>query len=123
MNIVDANVVLRYLLNDVEELVARAAHILESKVVYIPNEVLAEVVYVLEKVYRIERTEICSSLLTLIEYDTVQVQDKRMILMALEQYAARRLDFIDTILYAYNKVLHYTVYTFDDKLNRTLQQK
>ncbi|QSQ10284.1 hypothetical protein H0A61_02685 [Koleobacter methoxysyntrophicus] len=50
MKIVDANIVLRYLLDDAEELSEKAAEILENNEVFLPNEVIAEVVYVLEKV-------------------------------------------------------------------------
>ncbi len=55
MKIADANIVLRYLLNDKEGLVEKATDILEKKEVFIPNEVIAEVVYVLEKVYNVRR--------------------------------------------------------------------
>lgn len=50
MNIVDANIILRYLLEDIPELAEKAAEILENNEIFIPNEVFAEVVYVLEKV-------------------------------------------------------------------------
>ncbi|TZE80838.1 type II toxin-antitoxin system VapC family toxin, partial [Calorimonas adulescens] len=48
MQIVDANIVLRYLLNDTEVLSEKAAQILENNEVFVPNEVIAEIVYVLE---------------------------------------------------------------------------
>ena len=32
---------------------------LENHSIFIPNEVIAEVVYVLEKVYKVERSHIC----------------------------------------------------------------
>lgn len=48
MSLVDANVVLRYLLDDHEELSARAAEILENHSVTLPMEVGCEVVYVLQ---------------------------------------------------------------------------
>ncbi|GAB3806962.1 PIN domain-containing protein [Virgibacillus kimchii] len=50
MKIIDANVLLRYLLNDVEELTERAVELIENNNVYISNEVIAKVVYVLQKV-------------------------------------------------------------------------
>ena len=46
MNYYDANVILRYLLSDNEALYARALTILDNEQVFVPNEVLAEVVYV-----------------------------------------------------------------------------
>ena len=62
MLIVDANIVLRYLLIDNVEMAEKAAEIIENNNVFLPFEVVAEVVYVLEKVYQIERTEICRSI-------------------------------------------------------------
>ncbi|KJS20909.1 MAG: twitching motility protein PilT [Clostridiaceae bacterium BRH_c20a] len=58
MKIVDANVILRYLLNDVHEMAEKATQLLENNEVYIPNEITAEVVYVLEKIYKVGREDI-----------------------------------------------------------------
>lgn len=58
MKIVDANIILRYLLNDTEELAEKAADIIENNKVLVPNEVIAEIVYVLEKVYKVKNDEI-----------------------------------------------------------------
>ena len=45
MSIVDANIVLRYLLDDHAELSPKAAEILEQQLVTLPVEVACEVVY------------------------------------------------------------------------------
>ena len=58
MKIVDANIILRYLLNDTEELAIKATDILENNKVLVPNEVIAEIVYVLEKVYKVKNDEL-----------------------------------------------------------------
>jgi predicted nucleic-acid-binding protein len=50
MKIVDANFVLRYLLQDNEKLSNKAKDIIENNEIFIPTEVVAEIVYVLEKV-------------------------------------------------------------------------
>jgi len=65
MQIVDANVILRYLLNDYTELFNSAVQIIENNDVFVPFEVAAEVVYVLEKVYHVPRPEISESLSTI----------------------------------------------------------
>ncbi len=120
MKIADANVVLRYLLNDSEDLSEKAAEILENNVIFLPNEVIAEIVYVLEKVYKVERKNISSALMELFEYGNIEITDIALIAESLEVYASRNLDFVDTLLYAYHKLGKHKVYTFDKKLNSLL---
>ncbi|MBE2925387.1 PIN domain-containing protein [Anoxybacillus flavithermus] len=122
MKIVDANIVLRYLLNDHDGLSAKAAMIIENNKVLLPNEIVVEVVYVLEKVYRVKNDEICDTLLELFKYDNIDVDDMEILEEALILFRERRLDFVDTLLYAYNKVKGYQVYTFDKKLNQLLKE-
>ncbi|ASA95787.1 MULTISPECIES: PIN domain-containing protein [Anoxybacillus] len=122
MKIVDANIVLRYLLNDHDDLSAKAAMIIENNKVLLPNEIVVEVVYVLEKVYRVKNDEICDTLLELFKYDNIDVDDMEILEEALILFRERRLDFVDTLLYAYNKVKGYQVYTFDKKLNQLLKE-
>lgn len=121
MKIADANIVLRYLLNDTEELEEKATEILEKNEVFLPNEVIAEVVYVLEKVYEVKNDEISDTLKELFEYDNIELSDLALLEAALDLYGNKQLDFVDTLLYAYNKVKGYRIYTFDKKLKKLLE--
>lgn len=49
MEITDANIILRYLLKDNADFFLKARNIIEKNKIFIPVEVCAEVVYVLEK--------------------------------------------------------------------------
>jgi predicted nucleic-acid-binding protein len=89
--------------------------------VFIPNEVIAEIVYVLEKVYFVKNDEISDTLRELFRYGNLKVDDLEVVEEALDLYSKRRLDFVDTLLYAYSKVKGYEVYTFDKKLNKLLE--
>ncbi|HHX60521.1 MAG TPA: type II toxin-antitoxin system VapC family toxin [Epulopiscium sp.] len=122
MIIVDANVILRYLLQDIEELFGKAVKVIEDEDIYIPNEVMAEVVYVLEKVYKVDREDIEKTLMSLISYTNIKVDNKDLIKTALQLFSVRRLDFVDTLLFAYNKVEDYEVITFDRKLNKVIER-
>ena len=51
MVILDANVILRYLLNDNQEMAERADHLIQTEEVSVTIEVMAEVIYVLKGVY------------------------------------------------------------------------
>ena len=123
MKIIDANVVLRYLLKDEEQSFLKAVKIIENSNIYIKNEVFAEIVYVLEKVYLISRLRIRDVLSKFIEFNNVISDDKEIILQALNFYEANNLDFVDALLLSYNRVRKIEVITFDKKLKRLLEIK
>lgn len=121
MRMLDANMILRYLLNDNEKMADEAERIIREGNVWITIEVLAEVVYVLKGVYSIGREEIKSSLLGFMS--EVESNENEVIEVGLKTYAEQNLDFVDCILYAYYRVKNYEIKTFDKKLKFLLEQK
>lgn len=116
----DANIILRYLLNDDEQMASEAEKIIKSKFVQVNIEIIAEVVYVLKGVYHISREEIEKSLSAfLLEVNTPEPE---VLALGIETYAKQNMDFPDCILYAYHKVKGYEIKTFDKKLNKLLMQ-
>ncbi|OBR63270.1 pilus assembly protein [Paenibacillus oryzae] len=122
MNIADANVILRYLLQDAAQFIEPAKDKIENHYIFIPNEVIAEVVYVLEKVYKVERVSIFDALKNLLTYSNITTHDKNMLIEALKVYSEIKIDFVDSLLFAYSKIGSHTVFTFDKKLNQMLDQ-
>lgn len=122
MRLVDANIILRYLLDDHAELSPKAAEILEQQTVTLPMEVACEVVYVLQKVYAIDREEIQRQLSQLLDEELVSMEKPAVFLEALKCYSTSKLDFVDTLLLAYHSIEAAEVFTFDTKLNKALQQ-
>jgi predicted nucleic-acid-binding protein len=120
MKIVDANVILRYLLDDVKELADKATEVIEKETIHVLNEVLAEVIYVLEGVYELNRDEIKDVILEFAKFETVVLEDEELIIEALRKYSEIKLDFVDCLLYVYAKNNDDKVYTFDKKLNREI---
>ena len=116
--LIDANVILRYLLNDVEEMAAESARIIQKGAFTIP-EVLAEVVYVLMKVYHVERQEISETLTVFL--DSVEINRKDIMIQALKIFSETNLDFVDCILIAHNKIDSTEIFSFDKKLNKRLE--
>ena len=123
MQIVDANIILRYLLKDIEELHTKAVQIIENKEIHIPFEVIAEVVYVFEKLYNIPREEIANSLLILLDYQNISTLNIDVIKKAIDIYERENIDFVDSILVSYNHIDEYIVYSFDKRLNKLLKNK
>ena len=62
MVVLDANVILRYLLNDNEAMAKEAENVIKTEVTMVPIEVIAEVVYVLKGVYSVDRVKIRDAL-------------------------------------------------------------
>ncbi len=121
MIILDTNMILRYLLNDNKEMADEAEKVIKQGNVGVTIEIIAEVVYVLKRVYSIERDSIKISLLNfLLE---VQADEKEVIKVGLEIYGKQNLDFVDCILYAYNRVKGYEIKTFDKKLKKLLEHE
>ena len=83
MKIIDANIILRYLLEDNEELSKKATNIIENMEILISYEVIAEVVYVLEKVYKIERKEIKECLFQILNYNNIKTDNNELLKAAL----------------------------------------
>jgi len=120
----DANVVLRYLLDDDAVLFQRAVSVIDGPDdLFIANEVLAEIVYVLQKVYGVERRVVSSRLSSLLARKTVHVPRKKTALEALGLYAARNVDIVDALLVAKHRVEGARVFSFDDRVNRLLNER
>lgn len=119
MVILDTNIILRYLLNDNEQMADEAEKMIKEGSAFITIEIIAEVVYVLKRVYSIERDTIKSSLFHFLK--EVQSNEMDVIRLGLNTYSETNLDFVDCILYAYHKVKGYEIKTFDKKLKRLLQ--
>lgn len=103
---------------DVPELAEKAAGIIESNEIYIPFEVAAEIVYVLEKVYKIERTEISCAIKKLLKSDTIHTYDSEVLEKALDIFSSVKIDFVDTLLCGYSLIRDDEVITFDKKINK-----
>lgn len=121
MKIIDANIVLRYLLKDDQLLFEKSVDIIEKSESFIPNSIIAEIVYVLEKVYNIPKVEIQLTLSALFESNFIVLEDKKLILYALSSYQKYNLDFADSMLYSYKQTQNFEVITFDKKLNKLLK--
>ena len=115
--LVDANVVLRYMLCDDETMSGKAEQAIHDGAYLLP-EVLAEVVYVLFGVYSVPREELASRLQILVK--EVQAEHPEVLDTALATFGTTKLDFVDCLLAAYNNHLHDNVISFDRKLNRLL---
>ena len=119
MPILDANVILRYLLKDIPEKAEEAKAVILAGA-SVTAEVLAEVVYVLAGVYQADRTMIADALEAFIQ--EVDIPHKAALRYAFRLYKTKRLDFVDCVLAGYHHVDGTEIMTFDKKLGKTLSK-
>ena len=123
MVLIDANAILRHVLNDNYEMAQSVNDLLKNKRVYVGFEVIAEAIYVLEKVYKVQRNDIVNTLRVFFSHSNISVESVEVLNISLSLFDARKFDFVDTVLYAKNRVYGYDVFTFDKKLNTLLRSQ
>ena len=116
----DTNVILRYLLEDHDIFFEQARKYIEEHRVFIKNEVMAEVVYVLNKTYKVPKVTVKDILKEFLSIDNVTVDSVAVSEMALETFSSDNIDFVDALLCAYQKFFDYRIVSFDKKLNRCI---
>ena len=121
MLLVDANVILRLLLRDDAEMSEHAVKVISEHKVTFRYEVIAEVVYVLQKVYGIPREEISAAITRVISLENIETENADVLSEALSVFTKRNLDFVDCLLYSFNVVKGEGVFSFDKKLNALLR--
>ncbi len=121
---IDANVLLRFLTNEPVDHAERAAKLLGAVMAgefdaYLEEVILAEVVWTLNRFYRMPRADIAAALLNLLADDHILAADKDALRLALIFFAERNVSFVDAYLAA--KALQAgdpVVYSFDRDFDR-----
>ena len=127
-SLIDANVILRYLLADHPELHARSKTLFDAvrtgeRRILIPESVLAECVYVMQRLYQIPREDIAAKLTLLLGYRGVTGDALPILRQALAIYADTRLSFVDTLIAAQAGIWQQPVETFDQDLRQYLDRQ
>jgi len=123
MKKIDANVILRYILNDHPELSSKAREIVEKNVVEVPIEVLCEVIYVLAGHYKTDRENISIGLRRFFEQTQCVLYHRKAVLRGLEYYGQKPLDFVDCVLAGYAEIDKDEILTFDEKLKKLINKE
>ncbi|MEW6586259.1 MAG: PIN domain-containing protein [Nitrospirota bacterium] len=125
--IIDANVILRFLLADDEKQFLKAKAFIQ-KLEYGEDEALlaeivfAEVVWVLHKVYDIPREEISEKLSKLINYNGIKtIFSKEVFMESLRLYPVHSMDIQDIFLAVISKAKECSIITFDKTDFRKLE--
>lgn len=124
MPAIDANIILRFLTNDDPQKAEACAVLLEKvestdRHVWLPDLVLADVVWTLEKYYRRSKDEIVELLVSLIALRGLHCSGKETVFRALRLYASHNIDWTDAFVAA-QLLAHKTrtVYSYDRDFDR-----
>jgi len=126
--LIDANVLLRYLLKDDEALFKKAYELLEKvkdgkELIIIPESVLAECVYVLLRIYKVDRQVIGEKLKLLFLYKGVVNSDKEDLVDSITLFGQTNLSIVDCIICAKSVNKKMPILTFDDELKNISRKK
>jgi predicted nucleic acid-binding protein len=117
--IVDANIILRFFLKDDDDQFLKARAFIQKlelgkEEAFLTDIVFAEVVWVLNKVYEIHRSEISEKFTKLINYRGVKTFfPKELYPEALKLYAKHSMDIQDILLALLSRQTKATIITFD----------
>jgi predicted nucleic acid-binding protein len=98
---VDTNILVRHLTADPPDQAAGATRFLrEADELLLADLVVAEVIYVLESFYKVERANVADFVRAILAFDPIHVVDEDLLHRAVEIYEADRLDFAEAYLIA-----------------------
>lgn len=100
---VDANIMLRFITKEPEEMAVRAARLMAQAEagevsLYIAPLVLAEMVWVLRSFYQYPMAEIAAVLIPLVTAAGIEVEDRELAIRALESSRDQHVDYVDAYL-------------------------
>ena len=98
---VDSNVLVRHLTGDPPDQALQATELLRgAEALILVDLVAAEVVYVLESVYEVERARVAELVRAILGFPTIAVVDEVLLLRALEIYEQFRIHFAESYVAA-----------------------
>jgi predicted nucleic acid-binding protein len=99
--VIDTNILVRHLTGDPPSQARRATDFLaEADELLLTDVVAAEIVYVLESFYEVERPRVAELMRAIVGFPSMIVLDAALLLRALEIYEVDRLDFAEAYLVA-----------------------
>lgn len=121
--VLDTNAFLRFLLNDVPAQAAEVSNLFnrakaKQVKVFIPQIVLFEIHFALDKYYKLSKDEVIQKLGTLLATQYLKIQDKEVFKQTLEIYKLKNLDFVDCFIKAMSKETDSRLFTFDKNLKK-----
>lgn len=121
--ILDTNVFLRFFLKDVLLQTIETRKLLQqAKIgkirIIVPQIVIFEIVFALEKLYKFPKTEIIDKISVLLGANYLKIQDKEIFEEAVLLFRGHNLSLPDCFIHSYAKQNNAAVFSFDKDLNK-----
>lgn len=121
----DTNALLRYLLHDIPAQSNKVKNLFiqakSAKIkLIIPQIVIFEIVFALDKFYALDKKAIILNLKALLGVKYLQVQDQEVFSEAIKLFEKYSLDFVDCFLAGLSKSNNSKLFTFDKDLTKKL---
>lgn len=121
--LIDANVIIRFLVGDSEEHLAKSREIFRriedgSLQVEILEVVMMEVYFVLTKFYNLPQKEVIDDLKTILALEGVVNSDKVILFETLTLVRERNIDFVDALICAKSRLQGFRKLSFDNDVDR-----
>ena len=119
MTFLDTNIILRYLIWDEPKKARKCENLFKraidgKEVLYTTTLVIAELIWTLEKAYKLPKNEIVTYVQRILNTPNIDLDEKDILFAAISLYELKKIDFID----AYNAIFMETkdidsVYSYD----------
>ena len=123
MKILDANMILRYIIDDNPDMANEVQDIIQNYPVLLLPEVIAEVVFVMHSFYKKQRIEIVEGLFIFMDECDMHTNNGNVLADGLRLYGETSLDFVDCLLAAYHAQEGHEICTFDKKLKKLIKRQ
>ena len=128
IRVVDANIILRFLLADEPAHFEKARAFMEQvktgeEGACIPEGVLVECVYVLLEVYKVPRSELVEKLVGLLNYKGVVDENRKLLQESLRLFAAKNVDIVDAIVHVTATLRGWQQFSFNADLGKLKRSK
>lgn len=117
-NLIDTNLIIRFLVSDDPEKVSRVEKLLKNKnnKNILLDTVVAEIIWVLSSYYSLNKPDIVEKIKALIHVDTIEC-NAFLLNRSLTLWQDYNISFIDAYLAAVSELGNITLYTYDQKFN------
>jgi len=115
----DTNIFIRFFADDMPEQTKISKKILKGLLedkyeLYVCNLVFAEIVYVLESYYKLDKKDILDKMFAILKFKNLVVENKSIIVEALEIYNEKNIDFTDAYMACHARKAGYNrLFSFD----------